>query len=131
MIEAEVDGIEVLIRYRRLLAILFYPTLVLFEQANCIDWINFCYILSLTDLYSLLWYPCHTLPVELWEPNCKSSSSSSWVYGSWSYNYLCNQCLSLLTLWVRIPLMVRCIRYNIMWSSLLVVFFAYSGFLHQ
>jgi hypothetical protein len=51
MIEAEVDGIEVLIRYHRLLAILFYPTLLLFEQANCIDWINFCYILSLTDIY--------------------------------------------------------------------------------
>jgi hypothetical protein len=27
-----------------------------------------------------------------------------WSYGSWIYNYLCNQCLSLLTLWVRIPL---------------------------
>ena len=25
-------------------------------------------------------------------------------YGSWIYNYLCNQCLSPLTLWVRIPL---------------------------
>ena len=28
----------------------------------------------------------------------------SWSYGSWIYNYLCNQCLSPLTLWVRIPL---------------------------
>ena len=26
------------------------------------------------------------------------------MYGSWIYNYLCNQCLSPLTLWVRIPL---------------------------
>ena len=26
------------------------------------------------------------------------------VYCSWIYNYLCNQCLSPLTLWVRIPL---------------------------
>jgi hypothetical protein len=25
-------------------------------------------------------------------------------YGSWIYNYLCNQCLSPLTLWVQIPL---------------------------
>jgi hypothetical protein len=24
------------------------------------------------------------------------------VYGSWNYSYLCNQCQSLLTLWVRI-----------------------------
>jgi hypothetical protein len=29
--------------------------------------------------------------------------SWSWLYGSWIYNYLCNQCLSLLKLWVRIP----------------------------
>ena len=28
-----------------------------------------------------------------------------WSYGSWIYNYLCNQCLSPLTLWVWIPLM--------------------------
>jgi len=40
-------------------------------------------------------------------------------------------------LWVWIPLMARCTRYNIMWSSLSVtcgrsvVFFGYSGFLHQ
>ena len=29
--------------------------------------------------------------------------SWSWLYGSWIYNYLCNQCLLLLKLWVRIP----------------------------
>ena len=28
----------------------------------------------------------------------------SWSYGSWIYNYLCNQCLSPLMLWVQIPL---------------------------
>jgi hypothetical protein len=27
-------------------------------------------------------------------------SSWSWSYGSWSYNYLCSQCLSPLPLWV-------------------------------
>ena len=27
-----------------------------------------------------------------------------WSYGSWIYNYLCNQCLSSLTLWLRISL---------------------------
>ena len=30
--------------------------------------------------------------------------SWSWSYGSWIYNYLCNQCLLTLTVWVRIPL---------------------------
>jgi len=30
-----------------------------------------------------------------------------WSYGRWIYNYLCNQCLSLL-MWVRIWIRVRC-----------------------
>jgi len=34
---------------------------------------------------------------------------------SWIYNYQCNTCLSPLKLWVRILLMARCTRYNIMW----------------
>jgi hypothetical protein len=29
-------------------------------------------------------------------------------YGSWIYNYLCNQCLSPLMLWVRITIRARC-----------------------
>jgi hypothetical protein len=29
--------------------------------------------------------------------------------------FICNQCLSSLALWVRIPLMTRCTRNNIMW----------------
>jgi len=36
--------------------------------------------------------------------------SWSWSYGSWTYNYLCNQCLLPLTLWVRIPIMARCTK---------------------
>ena len=43
-----------------------------------------------------------------------------WSYSSWIYNYLCNQCQSLLKLWVRTPFMTKCPRKNIMWSSLLV-----------
>jgi hypothetical protein len=31
-----------------------------------------------------------------------------WSYGSWIYNYLCNQCLSSLMLWVRISIRARC-----------------------
>jgi hypothetical protein len=42
-------------------------------------------------------------------------SSWSWSYGRWIWNYLSNQCISLLKLWVRIPLIARCTRYNIMW----------------
>jgi hypothetical protein len=36
-------------------------------------------------------------------PNQEEGPSWSWSYGSWIYNYLCNQCLSLLMLWVWIP----------------------------
>jgi hypothetical protein len=31
-----------------------------------------------------------------------------WSYGSWIYNYSCNQCLSPLMLWVRILIRARC-----------------------
>jgi len=37
--------------------------------------------------------------------NVLEGSSTSWLYGSWIYNCLLNQCLSPLTLWVRIPFM--------------------------
>ena len=46
-----------------------YPALVLFEQENCIDWIYFCYVLSLIKKIAL-----SDTPVELSEPNCISSS---------------------------------------------------------
>ena len=42
----------------------------------------------------------------------RSVPSWSWPYGSWIFNYLCNQCLSPLTLWVRIPLMTWHTLYN-------------------
>ena len=35
-------------------------------------------------------------------------TSLSWSYGSWIYNYLCNQCQSPLMLWVRISTRARC-----------------------
>ena len=36
------------------------------------------------------------------------------IYGSWTYNYLRNQCISSLPLDVRIQIMTKCTRYNIM-----------------
>ena len=64
-------------------------------------------------LYSFPWLP---RPLdqrgESWWPSlfklschytCKGLSWS-WSHGSWIYNYLCNQCLSPLMLWVQIPL---------------------------
>ena len=40
--------------------------------------------------------------------NTSKGPSWSWSYGSWNYNYLCNQCLSPLMLWVRISIRARC-----------------------
>jgi hypothetical protein len=37
-----------------------------------------------------------------------TGSSWPWSYGSWIYNYLCNQCLSPQMLWVRISMRARC-----------------------
>ena len=72
-----------------------------------------------------VWESCGSLVYFLWLSYiCKntvvlvdliaSGPSLSWSYGSWIYNYLCNQYISQLTLWVRILLMARCTRYNIM-----------------
>ena len=59
-------------------------------------------------------YVCMCSLETLWRP------SWSWSYGSWIYNYLCNQCLSPLMLWVRTPFMAKSTRYNIMWLRLSV-----------
>ena len=40
----------------------------------------------------------------------EQGSSWWWSYDSWIYNYLCNQFLSPLKLWVWIPLMARCMH---------------------
>jgi hypothetical protein len=42
-----------------------------------------------------------------------TGTSWSWSYGSWINNYTCNKCPSPLKLWVQIPFMVSCTRYNI------------------
>jgi hypothetical protein len=57
----------------------------------------------------------------------------SWSYGSWIYNYLCNQCLSPLTFWVQIPLWRGVLDTTLcdqVWGRS-VVFSGYSGFRHQ
>jgi hypothetical protein len=46
----------------------------------------------------------------------EGGSSWPWWYGSWIYNCFCNQCLKL---WVRIPLMARCVWYI---NSLIIIF---------
>ena len=58
------------------------------------------------DLYKSLDCRCYSCPL---------GHSWLWSYGSWIYNYLCNQCISLLKLWFQVLLMAKCIRINFMW----------------
>ena len=55
-----------------------------------------------------------------------------WSYGSWIYNYLCNQCVSPLMLWVQISIRARCTTLCLsVTCNRSVVFSGNSGFLHQ
>jgi len=47
---------------------------------------------------------CITVNMVLWVHLFSNKRGPSWSYCSWIYNYLCNQCLSPLMLWVQIPL---------------------------
>jgi hypothetical protein len=78
------------------------------------NYITKCCIEYISPLYRFGSY------IRLSYTNICLGPSLSWSYGSWICNYLCNQCLSPLTLWVQIPHMERCIRYNILWYSLSV-----------
>ena len=99
---------------------------------------QFFFIKSLTqslETYSL--YPFLLLLIIIIIIIILSFKGLLWLYGSWIYNYLCNQCLSPLKLLVLITIMARCFRYNNMWKNLsvtcgrLAVYSWYIGFLHQ
>jgi hypothetical protein len=55
--------------------------------------------------------------INLFITNYLEGSSRSWSNGNWIYNYLCNQCPSPIKWRVRIPLMARCTRYNILYDK--------------
>jgi len=61
-------------------------------------------------LFVIHFYLCHRFVIN--KHSLKRGPSWSWSYDSWIYNFLCNQCLSPLMLWVWIPLMVRGTIYN-------------------
>jgi len=58
----------------------------------------------------------------VWRP------SWSWSYGSWIFNYLCNQCLSQLMLWVRIRL-TRVVVDASLWDKFVSDFWQVAGLL--
>ena len=89
--------------------------------------------------YSMLNFKIHFSCNRFWYIyNIIRGLSSSRSYGSWIYNYLCNQCLSALTKVVSSNrAYTRCTRYNITWWSLSVtcgmsvIFSGYSVFFHE
>ena len=108
------DSVDSLLhRSRRLRRIArhFFPNLInYFKFHFCQSKRLFLYHLSNATNYCLPFVFFTNIGVIHWSFNKWLSWSCS--YCSWIYNYLCNQCLSPRTLWVRIP---RCTRYNIMW----------------
>ena len=55
--------------------------------------------------------PKGDLLIQVWRlyffHTCYRGPSWPWSYSSWIYNYLCNQCISPLMLWVRISIRAR------------------------
>jgi hypothetical protein len=49
-----------------------------------------------------------------------------WSYGSWIYNYQCNQCLSPLMLWVRISIRAKCRTLYTYWLCMRVMTLLFS-----
>jgi hypothetical protein len=62
---------------------------------------------SKSYFYSIIWYN-HTCSCSLLVYSRIKGPSWPRSYGSWIYNYLCNQCLSPLMLLVRISIRARC-----------------------
>jgi hypothetical protein len=87
----------------------------------CIQWGSGFFSLCCETLYFYLSFYSMCVNMYLFMCNIhiaiilNPNKEQSWSSGSCIYNYLCNKCLSPLKLWVRIQLMARCIRYNIMW----------------
>ena len=65
--------------------------------------------------------PGNIILIEKIKMHILSGLSWLWLYGSLIYNYLCNQRISPLNLWVRIPLMARCTSSHIYQMPHLIV----------
>ena len=103
---------------------------------RCVCMVKFVLQIYLCNCFKHM-FDSQKMSLNSFEEFIKYWLSLSWSYGSWIYNYLWDQYLSPLKLWVRILLMARYTRCKIMWWSLSlicgrsVVFSGYSAFLHQ
>ena len=79
-------------------------------------WNNMLFIELTMKWFYIFFYICIQM---LWSEHLYQYNhlylGPSWSYVSWIYNYLCNQCLSTIKLWVWTLFMARCTQYNIMW----------------
>jgi len=72
-------------------------------DVHLLMWIHWYIII--TDLYTKIEFDRDLLGTfKVLIVFSKDIQEPSWSYGSWIYNYLCNQCISPLTLWVLIQL---------------------------
>jgi hypothetical protein len=84
-----------------------------------------CWFMRKKDIYIYLYVP------QMFHHSTKMNDvthkrpSWPWLYGSWIYNYMCNQCLQLLTVWVRIPFRRGVQHYVIKFTSCLPMFGGY------
>ena len=84
------------------------------SQMSCKSKDRYCHIRLHIKRQNELTTKCKYQALKLGKINQNFYGLSWWWWpDSWIYNYLCNQCLSPLMLWVQTLFMARCTRYNI------------------
>jgi hypothetical protein len=92
-------------------------------------WILFCFCYTIAEILETKIFTCSFQCPYIKYTLCFIQGMSwPWSYGRWIYNYLCNQCLSPLMLWVWVTIRAKCTTFD---SDRSVVFSTSSAFLHQ
>jgi hypothetical protein len=71
-------------------------------------WRNIFHIVNQCLMPKIKGYKMWNVRCEMHQSHIGMGPSWPWSYDCWIYNYLCNQCLSPLMLWVRISIRARC-----------------------
>jgi hypothetical protein len=99
------DGPNKLLIIRSSCVVLYVPRLWILFFHYAFIWFGLWCLTPLSTIFQLyrggqfFWWM---------EIQINEGPSWSWSYGGWIYNYLWNQCLSSLNLWVRTLFMARC-----------------------